>query len=183
MEGSMLETERLALREVEADDAPAFRDYMTDAAYWRNLPIDPPTLSSLRAFLDQCVRDQAREPRTAYFLAAIETSTGRLVGEGILHVRGRPWPQGEIGWGVDTARTGAGLATEIGAAMLRLAFDQLGLHRVTARCRVSHAASRRIMTKLGMREEGVLREDVFARGEWWSSLQCSILSQEWRGPQ
>jgi RimJ/RimL family protein N-acetyltransferase len=35
------------------------------------------------------------------------------------------------------------------------------------------------MAKLGMREEGVLRENVYARGEWWSSAQSSILSSEW----
>ena len=173
-------SDRLSLREATTDDAPAFRDYMTEPAYWRNLPIDPPTLTSIRAFLEQSVGDRARAPRDAWFLAAIETASGRLVGEGILNIRSRPWAHGEIGWGVDPARAGEGFATEIGAAMLRLAFADLGLHRVTARCRVEHAASRRIMAKLGMTEEGVLREDVCARGAWWSSVQGSILADEWR---
>ena len=179
----VLTTPRLELREVVADDAHAFRDYMTDDAYWRTLPIDPPTLSSIRAFLEQCARDQAREPRDAWFLAAVETASRRIVGEGILNVRSRPWRWGEIGWGVDPARAGEGLATEIGAAMLRLAFERLGLHRVVARTRVGHAASRCIMDRLGMREEGVLRDDVRARGEWWSSVQCSILAHEWEAGQ
>jgi len=30
-----------------------------------------------------------------------------------------------------------------------------------------------------MREEGILRENVFARGLWWSSVQCSILAAEY----
>ena len=64
--------------------------------------------------------------------------------------------------------------------MLGLAFDRLELHRVYARCRLEHEASARIMAKLGMREEGVLRENVFARGHWWSSLQASVLADEWR---
>jgi hypothetical protein len=34
------------------------------------------------------------------------------------------------------------------------------------------------MAKLGMREEGVLRDNVLARGSWWSSIQCSILSTD-----
>jgi RimJ/RimL family protein N-acetyltransferase len=34
------------------------------------------------------------------------------------------------------------------------------------------------MEKLGMREEGILRENVLARGAWWSSVQCSILASE-----
>jgi hypothetical protein len=36
-----------------------------------------------------------------------------------------------------------------------------------------------LMAKLGMREEGVFRENILARGEWWSSVQSSILSAEW----
>jgi [ribosomal protein S5]-alanine N-acetyltransferase len=62
--------------------------------------------------------------------------------------------------------------------MLDLAFDRLNLHQVCAQCRVENQASRRIMAKLGMREEGVLRENVLARGSWWSSVQCSMLSSE-----
>ena len=35
------------------------------------------------------------------------------------------------------------------------------------------------MAKIGMCEEGILRENVWARGEWWSSVQCSILVHEY----
>ena len=63
--------------------------------------------------------------------------------------------------------------------MLELAFGTLRLHRVYAQCREENHASRQIMTKLGMREEGILRENVLARGAWWSSIQCSLLAHEW----
>jgi ribosomal-protein-alanine N-acetyltransferase len=63
----------------------------------------------------------------------------------------------------------------------RFAFDQQGQHRVYAQCRVENAASRRIMAKLGMPLEGVLLEDVLARGEWRSAVQRAILSTEWCG--
>ena len=53
-----------------------------------------------------------------------------------------------------------------------------GLHRLYAQCRAGNAASLRIMAKVGMAEEGVIRENVKARGEWWSSSQWSILRGE-----
>jgi RimJ/RimL family protein N-acetyltransferase len=112
-------------------------------------------------------------------MAATDKHSGELVGEAILHVRSIGWRQGEIGWGVNSDLTGRGFATEIGMAMLQLAFDTLDLHRVYAQCRVENQASRRIMSKLGMREEGILRDNVLARGLWWSSTQCSILSSEY----
>jgi [ribosomal protein S5]-alanine N-acetyltransferase len=89
--------------------------------------------------------------------------------------------QREIGWGVTSSHKGQGLGTEIGGALLTLAFGRLSLHRVFAQGRIENHASRRIMAKLEMREEGVLRENIFARGQWWFSLQSSILSSEWNG--
>jgi ribosomal-protein-alanine N-acetyltransferase len=150
--------------------------------YWRDLPIDPPTEGSVAEMVSRYLQDQVKAPRTDFFMAATDKGSGELMGESILHIRSIRWRQGEIGWGVASDLVGQGFATEIGMAMLQLAFDTLGLHRVYAQCRIENQASRRIMAKLGMREEGVLRENVFARGSWWSSAQCSILSSDRRAP-
>jgi [ribosomal protein S5]-alanine N-acetyltransferase len=93
-----------------------------------------------------------------------------------------PWKQGEMGWAVISSRTGQGLATEMCFATLRLGFDSLGLHRVQARCHAQNTASRRIMAKIGMREEGMMRDSMFIRGEWWSAVQGAILSTDPAGP-
>jgi RimJ/RimL family protein N-acetyltransferase len=112
-------------------------------------------------------------------LAVRDKVSGGLVGDAGLFLRDIHSQQGEIGWGVGSSHKGQGLGTEIGSVLLRLAFDSLSLHRVFAQCRVENYASRRIMAKLGMREEGIFRENIFARGEWWSTAQGSILSSEW----
>ena len=177
---SLASNTRLVLREVTADDARAFRDFVCEPAFWTPLPIDPPSLSSIRAHLEQCACEAAATPRTAWAFAAVESATGRVVGEGSLRIVSRVWRQGEIGWGVDPSRFGEGLGTAVAAALLRHAFASLGLHRIVARCRPDNAASRAIMAKLGFREEGLFREDVSARGEWWDSVQAAILDREWR---
>jgi [ribosomal protein S5]-alanine N-acetyltransferase len=175
------ETDRLLIRDARAWDAGAFHQYMRQESYWRDVPIEPPTVEFVEALVNRCIQSQSENPRADFFLAAVDKGSDQLVGEAILHVRSIRSRQGEIGWGVSSSRTGQGLATEIGRAMLRFGFDILGLHRVFAQCRVENLASRRIMAKLRMREEGVLRENVLARGEWWSSAQSSILSTEWSG--
>lgn len=174
----VLETERLLIRDVGPDDRRGFFGYMNREDYWRHVPIEPVTFDSVNTMVQCAVLDQSQDPRTDYFLAVVEKQSDKLVGEAILHVRSARWRQGEIGWGVSQDRVGNGLATEIGFAMMRLAFDQLRLHRVYAQCRLENTASRRIMTKLGMLQEGVLRENVLARGEWWSSVQYAILTTE-----
>jgi ribosomal-protein-alanine N-acetyltransferase len=178
----VVETERLLIRDVCADDLEGFFNYMSQEDYWRHVPVEPVTSDSINVIVQRALLDQGQESRSDYFLAVLEKQSSELVGEAILHVRSTRWRQGEIGWGVSQHRAGNGIATEIGFAMIRFAFHQLRLHRIYAQCRVENDASRRIMTKLGMRQEGVLRENVLARGEWWSSVQYSILSTDgaWR---
>jgi ribosomal-protein-alanine N-acetyltransferase len=144
-----LETGHLLIREVRALDVDAFHRYMRQEQYWR----DPPTAASVAALVDRCLQNQTQTPRTDYFMAAVDKRSDEPIGEAILYVRSIRWRQGEIGWGVSSSHVGRGFATEIGRAMLRLAFDTLSLHRIFAQCRVENPASRRIMAKLGMREE------------------------------
>ncbi|HUN48717.1 MAG TPA: GNAT family protein [Stellaceae bacterium] len=174
----MIETRRLLIRDVEPSDAAAFCGYMAGKEYWEHLPIETPGAAQVQELLERCRRDQAADPRDNYFMAAVLKETGELVGEAILRIASRRHRQGEIGWGVDRRYSGRGIATEIGRALLGFGFETLGLHRIFGQCRQENLASQRIMEKLGMREEGVIREHIRARGEWWSSSQWSILDRE-----
>jgi RimJ/RimL family protein N-acetyltransferase len=73
-----------------------------------------------------------------------------------------------------------GYATEATAPLLRIAFEALGLHRVVGRVEARHAASARVLEKLGMRREAHLLENEFVKGEWQSELVYAILDREWR---
>jgi [ribosomal protein S5]-alanine N-acetyltransferase len=172
-----IETERLLIRDVLLSDRDAFYAYMRREDYWRHVPIEPPTPAWVETLVRNCVQSQERDARTHYFLAVEAKDIGTVIGEAILRIENFKHGQAEIGWGVDSDWTGRGIGTEIGRAMLQFGFG-LGLHRLYARCRIQNAASLRIMMKLGMSEEGVLRENVNARGEWWSSAQWSVLKPE-----
>jgi ribosomal-protein-alanine N-acetyltransferase len=175
---TIIETDRLILREVRAGDVDAFRNYMLPEAYWHHDPRAPPTLESVASLVEWFTRSQSQKPRMDYFLAAMDKISDEFVGEASLRVRGPNSRLGAIGYGVVSSRNGQGLATEIGRGLLRLAFDTLELHRVDAQCRTENHASRRVMAKLGMREEGVFRDNLFVRGEWWSTVQSAILSTD-----
>lgn len=85
---------------------------------------------------------------------AYDRLTGELVGRGgvsIKHVEaGRP-PVPEVGWVVRPELWGRGYATEIGAAGLAFAFDDLGVDEVVAFTEVENVRSRAVMERLGMR--------------------------------
>jgi RimJ/RimL family protein N-acetyltransferase len=175
-----LETDRLILREVRAGDADAFRSYMLPETYWRHDPRTPPTPESVGSLVERFTRSQSQKPRVDFFLTAVDKISDEFVGEASLRIRGANSLFGAIGYGVVSSREGQGLATEMGRGLLRLAFDNLKLHRVDAQCRAENQASRRVMAKLGMREEGVFRDNLFVRGELWSTVQSAILSTDER---
>lgn len=72
----------------------------------------------------------------------------------------RPNGCGEIGYWVRTSETSSGIATEATDAMIRVGFEELGLHRITLRVAVGNRPSERIAEKLGFRLEGTLREVI-----------------------
>jgi RimJ/RimL family protein N-acetyltransferase len=81
---------------------------------------------------------------------------------------------------INPRHAGQGFATEAAAAMLVLAFDGLGLHRVTARIDARNGASAAVLRKLGMRQEAVLVENEWFKGEWSDEIDFAILDREWR---
>jgi len=172
-----LTTDRLLIREIHVSDSEAFCRFMQTEHYWRHSPIDPPTAESVATLMRRLLEIRTEDPRSEYRLAAVDKQSEEFIGEACLHIF-MPWRSGEIGWGVVESRIGQGIATEMCHALLRFAFDALDLHRVQARCRSENHASRRIMAKLGMREEGVMRDNIFVRGEWWSTVQAAILSTD-----
>jgi ribosomal-protein-serine acetyltransferase len=83
---------------------------------------------------------------------------------------------GEIGYWVRSDAAGAGIATEAAALVTDVAFNELGMHRVTLRIAVGNRASERVAEKLGYVKEGLLREEVLVRGSWldhtlWAMLE------------
>jgi RimJ/RimL family protein N-acetyltransferase len=63
--------------------------------------------------------------------------------------------------------------------LLRLGFEDLGLHRIAARCDARNTASARVMERAGLRREAHLVQSEFVKGEWTDELIYAILRSEW----
>ncbi len=110
-----------------------------------------------------------------YFLAAARKDAGEIVGEAVLKIINPSERQGEIGFGVAPKYWKQGYATEIAGTVMDSAFQHFNLHRVAAQCSPDNKGSIRIMQKLGMAREGLLRDIHFARGKWWSTVIYGVL--------
>ncbi|WP_181871186.1 GNAT family N-acetyltransferase [Sphaerisporangium album] len=127
---------------------------------------------------DELVAGHAADP-ARHVLVGVDTG-GSPVAHLILRPDAHNW-SARVGMVlVSPASRGRGHGAAIMEAALRLAFEKLGVHRVDLGVYLHNAAAIRLYERLGFVREGVHREVTLVGGEWWSSMNMSILAHEWR---
>jgi RimJ/RimL family protein N-acetyltransferase len=144
-----LETPRLLLRRLRADDLDTLARWHVDPELMRHMGKASFTREEMEADL---LRFEQHWGEHGFGLwAAEERGSGELIGRVGLAYH-RVWPSDpEVGWLIDRPWQGLGLATEAGEACIEYAFGELGFKRVVSICTAENAASRRVMEKLGLR--------------------------------
>ena len=66
------------------------------------------------------------------------------------------------------------------AAVIRYAFDEMGLHRVKAAYLPSNERSGRLLRRLGFVVEGYARDYLLIQGRWQDQLLVSLVNPDWR---
>ena len=131
----------------------------------------PPTYSGLRA--------EARKGRMLPYVIEVDGRfCGQLTVGNVTHGALRSaW----IGYWVASEVTGGGVATGALALGLDHCFGPVMLHRVEATVRPENTASRRVLAKVGFREEGLLKRYLDVYGAWRDHLLVAITAEEIEG--
>jgi RimJ/RimL family protein N-acetyltransferase len=175
-----LVTERLLLRPFRSQDADALYDLRSRPEVLRYLYWPPASAENVRDVVAERLTMTTLAADGDCLVLAVElAATGRFIGEVDLSLVSTEHRHGEIGAILHPAAQGHGYATEAAGALLDLAFGALKLHRVSAQTNAGNQASARVMLRLGMRQEGHLRQCVRFAGEWHDELVFAILAEEW----
>jgi len=174
-------TERLLIRRVADADVEATWTYRRLDEVSRWITAAPQDLDAYRAMFTE-------EERLAKTL--VVELDGVVVGDLMLAVEDA-WAQAEVrdqgkgtqaevGYVLDPAYAGKGLATEAVVALIDLSFGPLGLRRVVANCFADNESSWRLMERIGMRREAhTVRESLHRSGQWLDGLSYALLADEW----
>ncbi len=177
-------TPRLRLREFHPSDWEAVLCYQSDPRYLRYYDWTSRTEAEVRAFVDRFIRDQAESPRLRFqFAITLRTpapDSDTLIGNCGIRKASEEATEGDIGYELAPWFWGHGYATEAARAVVAFGFDTLTLHRIWAECVAENTASVHVLEKLGMQQEGHLRENRWMKGRWWDTLVYGILDREWR---
>jgi len=87
-----------------------------------------------------------------------------------------------MGYWVAPDHNGRGLATSAVGEVVRIAFDQLGLHRVEAGTLLHNARSQRVLERNGFSRYGVAPELVRIEGRWQDHVMFQRLNNRWAEP-
>jgi [ribosomal protein S5]-alanine N-acetyltransferase len=174
-----LQTERLVLRPLTAQDAPA----LTRRAGRRE--IADTTISIPHPYSEEQGRQWIAE--TAELFAKGKSAVfamqskldGNLVGTIGLRDIDAEHSQAELGFWVAVECWGQGYAAEAARAVVGYGFEQLGLNRIYAHHMVRNPASGRVLAKVGMKQEGLLRQRVRKWGVFEDVVLLAALRQEW----
>lgn len=174
----VIRTERLLLRPFELEDHGDVFAYARDPEWSRFLRILPRPYEpddAKRFVARQLLLDRVEHP--AWALVLEDTVVGGInLRFEFEHGRG------ELGYALARARWSRGLTSEAARAVIDAAFSaHQDLNRIFARADAANVGSQRVMEKVGMTREGILRMNRIERGEAVDEAWFSILRREWAG--
>jgi ribosomal-protein-alanine N-acetyltransferase len=148
---------------------------------WEPRPAGTPAMAEDRAsFAARCAARE-RERQLGGGIGFGIFVEGRLGGEITLSsIQRGPFQQAYIGYWIDEELAGNGLASEAVVVVLRYAFEELGLHRVEIAIVPRNWPSRRVVQKLGLREEGTAIGFLEIDGTWEDHVRYAVTSDEWK---
>ena len=136
---------------------------------------------------DDLRREWLAVPSSLTDYSCVVERNGQVVAMGFLDIvdgsgqPGRPTgTDGVIGYIVDPKAAAQGIGSATARALLRAAFDGLGLRRVTAAANADNIASVRVLERAGMRRERHALKALWHRElGWLDEVEYALLDEEW----
>jgi len=171
----LIETKRLVLRPFTIDDVDLVTRYAgSEEVYANTLGMPHPYTA------DDAARWISGHDLKFFEGCGVESAVtldGLLIGVvGITVVKQHN--RGELGYWFGKPYWGKGYATEAAMALVRYAFDEMGLNKVTSRHFLHNPASGRVLEKAGLKHEGVLRQEYLKDGVFMDAAVFGLLRQD-----
>ncbi len=179
MNRPLFQGERIRLTALNAEtDAQIWAGWSRDSVYGRLLDTDPPrpwTSGRVKSEIEKA------EIKNDAYLFAIRTLTeDKLIG--FIQLDGIQWPHGNsfvaIGIG-ERDFWGKGYGTDAMREILRFAFDELNLYRVSLDVFEYNQRAVQSYKKAGFVEEGRMRKFIHRDGQRWDMIFMGIIREEW----
>jgi ribosomal-protein-alanine N-acetyltransferase len=176
---------RIVLRPLVVSDFAAWQEVRRRNEAWltkwepSRVPGQPDVVEDRDAFAVRCsARQRERQLGTGYGFGIFVD--GNFGGEiNLSSVQRGPFQSAYVGYWVDEAAAGNGYVPEALVVLCRFVFEELHLHRVQVAIIPRNTASRRVVEKLKLRDEGVAVRYLEINGSWEDHVRYAITAEEW----
>ena len=176
---------RLLLRPLAASDFPAWREVRRRNVDWltkweaQRVQGQPDVVEDRDAFAVRCsARQRERQLGTGYGFGIFVD--GEFAGEiNLSAVQRGPFQSAYVGYWIDEKHAGQGYMPEAVVVLAQFAFDELHLHRIQISIIPRNQASRRVVEKLGIRDEGTAVRYLEINGVWEDHVRYGLTAEEW----
>jgi ribosomal-protein-alanine N-acetyltransferase len=159
----------ISIRYQQVGDARRFFEILNSPNFIY-FPAMPKTIEAEREFL----RKNAALRRSGEQFNYSILMNGLVIGATGLHIDSHRTYCGEIGYFVDEAYWGRGIACEAVRQLEQIAFTELGIVRIEINMLKKNKASEQVAVKCGYRKEGISRKKLPLNGEY---LDCYVYSK------
>jgi ribosomal-protein-alanine N-acetyltransferase len=176
---------RVLLRPLVPADFGAWRDVRRRNVDWltkwepTRLPGQPDVIEDPHAFAVRCsARERERQMGAGYGFGVF--ADGEFAGEvNLSSIQRGPFQNAYVGYWIDEAKAGNSYTPEALVTVFRHSFEDLALHRLQISIIPRNSASRRVVAKLGIRDEGIAVRYLEINGTWEDHVRYAITSEEW----
>ncbi len=132
------------------------------------------------AFALRCsARQRERQLGTGFGFGIF--TEGQFCGEiNLSSIQRGPFQSAYVGYWIDEACAGRGYCPESVVVLARHCFEELALHRLQIAIIPRNGASRRVVEKLCLRDEGVAVRYLEINGTWEDHIRYAITAEEWQ---
>jgi len=174
-----LQTKRLTLREVILTDLQAIHELLslkeTDQFNTLGIPESPEVTAQ---WVLGWIEEKKTSPRNFYTFTIELTAEPAFIGLIALNLAAANYKKGKVWLKLHSNHWNKGYATEALKELLKFGFRELQLHRIEAGCAVENIASKKVIEKVGMLQEGLFRAHLPIRGKWVDNYEFAILDTE-----
>lgn len=174
----ILQTERLTLRRLMVSDTLDMYEYSRNEDVTRYLTWDAhPDASYTREYLQYLGTHY--NVGDFFDWAVVLNSEDKMIGTCGFTRFDYNNNSGEVGYVINPAYRGQGIADEAVRAVMQFGFETLRLNRIEAKFIEGNSASMRVMEKTGMTFEGYHRSSMLIKGSYKTIGVCAILRDEY----
>jgi len=174
-----LESERLILRKLVADDLDDFHSYRSNPAVAKFQCWHPFSLKDSIEFISRYGIYKPYISGEWFQFGIVLKSSNKLIGDCGIKSESTDSRLGVIECTLSVDYQKQGLAKEAITLLFNYSFNDLKLHRITAITDCKNLPSIRLFERLEMRREGHFIKNFWLKGRWCNEYLYAILEEEW----